>query len=282
MSTRTLRVGISPCPNDTFTFHGLITGAVRARGIELDIDFADVEALNARLARGEYDAAKASFSAALHLSDELVVLRAGSALGFGVGPLLLARAGAPPLAAARILCPGERTTAHLLFQLFHRGEGRVEQTVFSQILPALERAEADYGVCIHEGRFTYARHGLVEVEDLGATWERRTGAPLPLGGILARKDLGTPIQQALDDAIRASLDHARAHPDAALDTMRAHAQELDDDVIRAHVDLYVNAWTRDLGADGVAALEALSRAARAAGLLPDQRPALDVLAARAP
>lgn len=282
MIPRRLRIGISPCPNDTFAFHGLLTGAVRARGLDLEIDFADVEALNARLAAGQYDAAKASFSAALHMAHEFVVLRSGSALGFGVGPLLLARADAPPLAGARVLCPGARTTAHLLYQLFHRDEGRVEQTVFSRILPGLERGEADYGVCIHEGRFTYARHGLQCVEDLGATWERHTGAPLPLGGIVARPSLGPEILRALDDAIRASLDHAVAHRDDALVTMRAHAQELDDDVIQAHVELYVNAWTRDLGAEGTAALAALSRAARAAGLLSDQRPELVVLPARAP
>ncbi len=282
MSTRPLRIGISPCPNDTFAFHGLIRGAVRLRGLELEIDFADVEELNARLAAGQYDAAKASFSAALHMGDELVVLRSGSALGFGVGPLLVARAGAPPLDGARVLCPGARTTAHLLYQLFHRGQGHVEQTVFSRILPALERGEADYGVCIHEGRFTYARHGLVSVEDLGATWERRVGCPLPLGGIVARKSLGTDVLHALDDAIRDSLDHARAHPVDALALMREHAVELDAASIWQHVELYVNAWTRDLGADGAAALAQLARSARAAGLLPDQCPELGVLAARAP
>jgi len=277
-----LRIGISPCPNDTFTFHALVTGAVRARGLELEFDFADVQELNARLAAGQYDAAKASFSAALHMARELVVLRSGSALGFGVGPLLLARPGAPPLDAAHVLCPGARTTAHLLYQIFHRGQGRVEQTVFSRILPALEQGEADYGVCIHEGRFTYARHGLVSVEDLGQTWERSVGCPLPLGGIVARRSLGEGALHALDDAIGESLDHARAHPDDTLAFMREHAQELDERSIWQHVELYVNAWTRDLGPDGSAALAQLARSARAAGLLSDQCPELGVLAARAP
>ncbi|MCY2958634.1 MAG: 1,4-dihydroxy-6-naphthoate synthase [Planctomycetota bacterium] len=288
MSGRRVRLGISPCPNDTFAFHGLLTGAVRPSGFELQIELADIEALNRRFEAGHTDASKASFAAALGWGASSVVLRAGSALGFGVGPLLLARKGAAPLRdsagrdAPRVLCPGERTTAHLLYRLFHAGEGRIEQTVFSDILPALERGDADYGVCIHEGRFTYARHGLVLVEDLGATWERRMDAPLPLGGIVARRELGPEVLASLDAAIRASLDLARAEPGAALATMRAHAQELDDDVIRAHVDLYVNAWTRDLGASGLRALSALARAARSAGLVADHLPALEVAPEGAP
>jgi len=288
VNARRVRLGISPCPNDTFAFHGLLSGAIQPRGFELAIELADIEALNRGYEAGRYDASKASFAAALSWSATSVVLRAGSALGFGVGPLLLARPGAPPLAARAgdaaplVLCPGERTTAHLLYRLFHAGAGRVEQALFSEILPALERGDADYGVCIHEGRFTYERHGLVLVEDLGSTWEQRMDAPLPLGGILARRDLGPEIVAGLDGAIRASLDLARAEPEAALATMRAHAQELDDDVIRAHVALYVNEWTRDLGATGTRALAALSRAARAAGLVADHLPELEIAPAGAP
>lgn len=279
MSARRVRLGISPCPNDTFAFHGLLTGAVRPRGFELAIELDDIEALNRGYADGRFDASKASFAAALGWGAESVVLRAGSALGFGVGPLLLARPGAPPLGpASRVVCPGERTTAHLLLRLLHPEARRVEHVVFSDVMPALAAGRADHGVCIHEGRFTYARHGLRLVEDLGATWERTTGGPLPLGGIVARRALGDEVLRELDDAIRASLALAHAEPDAALATMRAHAQELDDDVIRAHVALYVNAWTTDLGADGAAAIAALSRAARAAGLVADHLPALGVFA----
>ncbi len=271
-----LSVGISPCPNDTFAFHGLLTGAVAVEGFDLDLCLEDIETLNTALLSGAYDAAKASFAAALHLADSTVVLRAGSALGFGVGPLLLARPGAPPLAGARVLSPGRWTTAQLLYRLFHPDEGRVEHCVFSDVIPALARGDADYGLCIHEGRFTFAAHGLVCIEDLGTTWEQRTRAPLPLGGILARRRLGPRAIAALDGAIRASLEHARAHPADALATMRAHAQELGDDVLRAHVDLYVNAWTHDLGDDGRRALEALSAAAARANLVPPHLPALTV------
>ena len=277
MSARTLRLGISPCPNDTFAFHGLLTGAVRPRGFDLRIEFDDVQTLNARLARGELDASKASFFAALRLAADTRVLRAGSALGFGVGPLLLSRVGAPPLAHASVLVPGEATTAHLLFRAFHPGEGNVEHVIFRDVIPRLERGEADYGVCIHEGRFTYERHGLTKVEDLGATWERATGSPLPLGGILARRGVSLEDARAIDDAIRASLVHARSDPRGALRTMRTHAAELDDDVIRAHVDLYVNERTIDLGDEGVRALRTFEALARRASLVEPTVPPLSIL-----
>jgi 1,4-dihydroxy-6-naphthoate synthase len=270
-------IGISPCPNDTFVFHALLSGAIAPRGFELAIEMHDVQALNEKLAARALDASKASFAAALGMAREVVVLRAGSALGFGVGPLLLARENAPPLARARVLCPGAATTAHLLYRLFHPDEGRVEQVVFSEIMPALEAGRADYGVCIHEGRFTYGRHGLVRVEDLGETWERATRRPLPLGGIVARKDLGPAVLRELDDAIRASLDFARAHPREAFAAAREHAQELDEDVLRAHVELYVNDWTRDLGPEGDAALTELSRRAAESGFLSAGSPPLTVL-----
>jgi len=280
--TRALRVGISPCPNDTFAFHGLLTRRVDALGLELEIVLADVEELNRRFARGELDAAKCSFHAALELAGAAVVLRSGSALGFGVGPLVLAReAGHPITPDARILCPGAGTTAHLLFRAFHPAARRIEQAVFSEILPRVARGEADFGVCIHEARFTYARHGLAIAEDLGRTWEEATEGPLPLGGILARKDLGADVQDRLSRAIRASIEYGLAHRAEAFDTMRAHAQELDDDVIGRHVDLYVNERTIDLGLAGERALAQLREFAVAAGLLPSDAPALEVLGAGA-
>jgi len=280
VNERRVRLGISPCPNDTFAFHGLLTGAVRPRGFEIALELHDIQALNDGFAAGRYDAAKVSFAAALAWGDTSVVLHAGSALGFGVGPLLLARRGAPALNVGsgdiRVLCPGEHTTAHLLYRLFHGDVGRVEHVVFSEILGTLERGEADYGVCIHEGRFTYASHGLTLVEDLGATWESRMHVPLPLGGIVAQKSLGGSVIVELEAAIRASLDLARAEPDAALATMRRHARELDEAVIRAHVDLYVNEWTRDLGPVGTNALRVLSHAAREAGFVARHLPELTV------
>jgi 1,4-dihydroxy-6-naphthoate synthase len=280
VSPPNLLIGISSCPNDTFVFHALLCGAVRTRGFDLEIHMHDVQTLNEMLVAGELDASKVSFAAALRATRDTVVLRSGAALGFGVGPLLLKRPGAPPLRDARVLCPGEATTAFLLYSLFHPGEGRVEQTVFSDILPALAHGRADYGVCIHEGRFTFERYGLVRVEDLGTTWEERTKSPLPLGGIVARSRLGPKTLRELDDAVRASFDYARKRPREALATAHEHALEMDEDVLRAHIDLYVNAWTRDLGDEGERALVELSRRARESGLLGPDEPPIRVLAAR--
>ncbi len=162
-----------------------------------------------------------------------------------------------------MLCPGERTSASLLYRLFHRGEGRLEQALFSSILPALAAREADFGVCIHEGRFTYAGMGLTLVEDLGARWEEREGLPLPLGGIALRERLAPELGAALEQAIVRSIDYARAHPDEALATMRRHAQENSDEVLWKHVELYVNEWTRDLGPDGVRAVARMRELAAA-------------------
>lgn len=268
--TDRLAVGISTCPNDTFAFHGLLTGAVRPDGFDVDLALGDVEEWNARLDDGSIDVAKGSFSLAVERSCDFVVLGAGSALGFGVGPVLLARPDAPPLdERARVLAPGRRTTANLLLRLLHPELPPAGQVVFSDIMPALASGDADYGVCIHEGRFTYEAAGLVLAEDLGASWERRARSPLPLGGILARRAVGDARIAALSSAVRRSIDHARAHPRDALATMREYAQEQSDDVLWKHVELYVNDWTRALGAGGGAALAALSRAAREAGLVSD-------------
>ena len=167
--------------------------------------------------------------------------------------------------------------AHLLYRLFHAGEGSVEQVPFSTILPALARGEADFGVCIHEGRFTWQRYGLEFVQDVGAAWERHANSPLPLGGIVARKRLGRARLLALDRAVRASLDYARSHPDDAFRTMREHAQELEDEALWKHVELYVNAWTRDLGTEGREALRRIASCARVSGWIREDATGLEVL-----
>jgi 1,4-dihydroxy-6-naphthoate synthase len=277
--SRPIRLGISTCPNDTFAFHGLLTRAVDRRGLEFDIELLDIEALNARMLRGDFDVCKVSFAAALAMADDVVVLPSGSALGFGVGPLLLAgRGDTRPTDARQItLCPGRHTTAALLFGLFHAGTTRVEQVVFSAIMPRLAAGTADFGVCIHEGRFTWEEHGLHLVEDLGARWEAETSSPLPLGGIVASRRLPADVIASVQGVIRASLECALADRAAALPTMRAHAQEFADDVLERHVELYVNDWTLDLGTLGRRALDEL--AARAAGVGLGAGGRLEVLAA---
>ncbi len=281
--TQSIHLGISTCPNDTFAFHAILERKIDLRDLDFHVELQDVEQLNERLLAGEFDVCKASFHAALLLTDEMGVLPSGSALGYGVGPLLLAarpesrKRDAGQSKRARVLCPGPHTTATLLYQLFHPSEGRIEHTVFSEIMPALQRGAADFGVCIHEGRFTYEQHGLALVEDLGTVWEESTGTPLPLGGILARWRLGSDVLDRVQAVVRDSIRYGIEHRQETLATMRRYAQELDDDVIFAHVDLYVNDWTLDLGAQGRAALAQLNELAQRAGLLPAGRAPLKVV-----
>jgi 1,4-dihydroxy-6-naphthoate synthase len=266
--SRTIRLGISTCPNDTFAFHGLLTRAVDWRGLQFEVELLDIEQLNERLLGDGFDVGKTSFHAALHLADDHVVLPSGSALGFGVGPLLLSAVpeSRPESAAQLTLCPGRHTTAALLFALFHPHTTRVEHVVFSQIMPRLEAGEADFGVCIHEGRFTWEQRGLGLVEDLGTRWERETGCPLPLGGIVASSRLPVETIATVQQVIHDSLQFALADRQAALPTMRRYAQEFDDQVLMQHVDLYVNDWTLDLGVEGARALDELSTRAASIGL----------------
>ena len=265
--SRVIRLGISTCPNDTFAFHGLLSREVDWRGLDFEVELLDIEQLNTRMLRGEFDACKVSFAAALGMAREVVVLPSGSALGFGVGPLLLAtEAETQPAAATQLtLCPGAQTTAALLFDLFHPRSTRIEQELFSEIMPRLVARTADFGVCIHEGRFTWEAHGLHLVEDLGSRWEAETGCPLPLGGIVASRRLPAEVTAAVQRVIHDSLALALADPAAALPTMRRHAQEFDDRVLMQHVDLYVNDWTVDLGDTGRRSLDELSDRAAAAG-----------------
>jgi 1,4-dihydroxy-6-naphthoate synthase len=165
------------------------------------------------------------------------------------------------------LCPGGLTTATLLFEIFHAGTTRIEQCLFSEIMPRLSRGEADFGVCIHEGRFTWQHHGLAQVEDLGERWESLTGLPLPLGGLVVRRGLSNEVASRVQSVIRDSIEFALDRPQSALPTMRRHAQELDDGVLMKHVELYVNQWTRELSDVGRESLDRLSDLARQVGLV---------------
>ena len=255
-----------------------MTKAVDWRGLEFHVELIDIQQLNDRLFAGEFDVAKASFHAALLLAGETVVLPSGSALGFGVGPLLLsAEPGLVPRSPEQLtLCPGRHTTASLLFSLFHPGTTRVEHVVFSDIMSALQRRDADFGVCIHEGRFTWQQHGLGLVEDLGTRWEEATKCPLPLGGMIARQRLPVSTIATIQAVIRDSLDYALTNRSATFPTMRQYAQEFDDDVLMKHVELYVNKWTFDLGETGQQALDQLFSRARAVGLVSDAAERLQV------
>ena len=274
--TQTIQLGISTCPNDTFAFHGLMEQLVDWRGLHFEIELLDIQELNNRLFTQTFDVAKASFHTAILLGEHYVVLPSGSALGFGVGPLLLASAPntSPSSRSQRVLCPGIHTTATLLYELFYQDVAEVQHVVFSQIMPQLQQNDADFGVCIHEGRFTWEAAGLFLVEDLGTRWECETATPLPLGGILGRRTLGNNVLAAVQCVIRESLLYGLAHPEETLPTMRHHAQEFDDDVLMKHVELYVNDWTVDLGGVGREAIQEFAK--RAGRGIIDQAGRLEV------
>jgi len=247
---------ISPCPNDTFIFHALVHGLV-ADAPAVEVTYADVDVTNTLAEQADLDLVKVSVAALPWLLDRYELLPCGGALGRGCGPLVLAREPLPSLAGRSVAIPGERTTANLLMRQWSAGAppSRVDVLPFAEIMPAVAAGRYDAGLVIHEARFTYRRHGLVCVTDLGEWWERETGLPIPLGAIIARKGAVDPEQAA--GWIRASLRHAIANPGAPMDYVLAHAQELEFDVVQQHIALYVNEFSLDLGADGRRAIEAL-------------------------
>lgn len=264
-----IRFAISTCPNDTFAFHAFLHRLVDWRGLDFEIELLDIQTLNERLLAGSLDVAKTSFHAAIHLADRYGVFDSGSALGFGVGPLLLAaNPGTAPSTPEQItLCPGKDTTAALLYQLFYPSLTQVQHVVFSDIMPRLKNKSADFGVCIHEGRFTWEQEGLSLVEDLGTRWEKETDCPLPLGGIIGAWSLGEEVLRKVQSIIHESIQFALKHPEAALPTMRRYAQEFDDSVLMKHVELYVNQWTVSLGDEGQKALDELIHRASSIGIV---------------
>jgi 1,4-dihydroxy-6-naphthoate synthase len=273
---RTLQFGFSPCPNDTFAFYGAVHGRSAAAGVHLDPVLADIETLNRRAVEQReppLPLTKLSLPALAQVSDRYSVLPAGAALGFGCGPLVVRRGeddGLRTLQDLRgrtVAIPGLHTTAHLLLGLFGPAELRCVVARFEQVLPMVARGECDAGLVIHEGRFTYAQHGLVALADLGQAWEGATRLPLPLGVIAAQRELDLATVRACGAALRASVEFARAHPDRPHDFVRRHAQELDPAVQEQHIRLYVNDFTQDLGEAGRAAIDALLARGRAAGLL---------------
>jgi 1,4-dihydroxy-6-naphthoate synthase len=275
-----LGLGFSTCPNDTFMFHALVKGLVAHHGTSFSVYMDDIEALNRR-ALGESSAprlamSKVSASTVPFVNDDYVVLRAGAALGRGVGPLVVCRADAPltslaDLAGKRVAVPGLRTTAYLLLSLFAPSNLEVTPMRFEQVMPRVASGEFDAGLIIHESRFTYPSHGLRALADVGQLWEQSTELPLPLGVIVARRELGAERLSALESALRDSVRHAFAHPEDSRSYIREHAQELSEDVCAQHIALYVNPFSVDIGEQGALALETLLARGEAVGLLPRLR-----------
>jgi 1,4-dihydroxy-6-naphthoate synthase len=261
----------SPCPNDTYVFAALTNGLLPGAPA-VDVHLADIDELNDAAAHGKFELIKVSYGAVAGLTDRYRVLRAGGAVGRGCGPLLVGRpAATAPLfsevASKRIAIPGERTTAFLLLQLaLGRRPGHTQQMRFDAIVGAVSNGQCDAGLIIHESRFTYRDAGLIAIADLGEWWENMTLLPIPLGAILVRRDVDAAAAAAVGDAIRNSLAFARANEDAIMPYVRQHAFEMSDDVMRSHIDLYVNEFTVDLGESGIEAVRALLARAADAGI----------------
>ena len=266
-----LTLAYSPCPNDPFIFTPWVEGHLAGAPPVVE-RFEDIDTLNRIALAGEADVVKISFHAYGHLRERYSLLRSGGALGRGCGPLVVARApfAESELAGKTVAIPGKLTTAALLVRLFAPalGESNITVMPFDDIMPAVCRGQVDAGVIIHESRFTYQRHGLTQIVDLGEWWERTTAHAIPLGGIAMRRDLGEELIRRTEQALTASVDYAFAHPESVWPTIRRHAQEMEDEVMRQHIALYVNDFTRDYGVEGEAAIRYLLETAESLGIVP--------------
>ena len=285
-----LTLGFSPCPNDTFIFDALIHHKVDTEGLDFEVYYEDVETLNQKAFRGELDITKLSYHAYAYAVEEYVLLNAGSALGFGVGPLLICKN--PELARQlsvirqtsatgngltnlksqisnlRVGIPGKYTTANFLLDLAFPGLGEKQEMMFSHIEQALLDGNIDLGLIIHENRFTYESKGLHKVADLGDYWEKTTHSPIPLGGIVAKRELSEETKHKIDKIIRRSVEFAFANPRSGIDFIRSHAQEMSDAVMYKHIELYVNRFSLSLGDEGRAAIHTLFDRAWALDVTP--------------
>lgn len=251
-----LSIGFSPCPNDTFIFDALINKKIDTEGIEFEAILEDVETLNQWALEGKLDITKLSFPAFFKSKDKYVLLNAGSALGKGVGPLLVKRAGREisNIEEHRILIPGVNTTANLLLSYAYPGAKNKRPMLFSEIEDLVMSGMADLGVIIHENRFTYQQKGLEKVADLGEIWEQKMNVPIPLGGIAIKRTADKSTAFLVDQLIRQSLEYAFANYPAIADYVKCYAQTMSEEVMRKHIDLYVNNYSLNLGAEGKKAI----------------------------
>ncbi len=263
-----ISIGYSPCPNDTFIFYALTHKKLKTE-LEFSEILVDVEGLNKRALKRELDVTKASFYAFGFLRENYCLLHSGSALGRGCGPLIVAKnpLRISELASSRVAIPGRMTTAYLLLQLFAPGIKCIVEMPFDRIMNAVSLGTVDAGLVIHEGRFTYPNYNLVKLVDLGEWWEEETGLPIPLGGILARRELGAHMIRKIDDLVKKSVEYAFRNRAQTKEYIRSNAQELDDVVIEQHIQLYVNDYTLDIG-DGIVAIEKLLETAEELNLIP--------------
>jgi len=252
-------LGFSPCPNDTFIFDALVHHKIDTEGLTFEPVLLDVEALNRKAFATELDVTKLSFHAYAFVQQEYILLDSGSALGNRCGPMVIASEPFEPhkLSTKIIAIPGKYTTANFLLNYYLQTlpnykpqTGRHIAMLFSDIMPAVQKGKVDAGVIIHENRFTYMQYNLHKIIDLGDFWEENTTYPIPLGGIVAKRNLPKEILQTLNRVLKRSIEYAFAHPQSSAQYVQAHAQEMDKTVIQQHIDLYVNQYSMDIGEQG--------------------------------
>jgi len=271
---KTLSLGYSPCPNDTFIFYALIHGKVDTKNLQFKEILLDVETLNQKALHTELDLSKVSYHAFGHLHKKYCLLKAGGALGGGCGPLVIAKNEytMDELKGKRIAIPGKLTTACLLLQLFDSAfslqPSALSVMPFNKIMDAVKNNEADAGLIIHESRFVYPSYGLKQIIDLGEWWEKETALPVPLGGIIAKRSLGDGLNKKTNKIIKKSIEYAFSNRTEPLDYIKKHSQELSEDVINQHINLYVNNYSIDVGQDGEKAVNELLSRAEDAGIIP--------------
>lgn len=276
-----LSLGFSPCPNDTFIFDAMIHHKIDTEGLSFEVSYEDVETLNQKAFRSDLDITKLSYHAYAYLTDNYVLLHSGSALGFGVGPLLICnepsylKEGIENLTSRigglKVGIPGKYTTANFLLSLaFPEAENTIEMK-FSDIEPALLNNRIDLGVIIHENRFTYKDKGLLKVIDLGEYWEKLTSCPIPLGGIMIKRGLDDHIKQKVNRIVQRSVMFAIKNPLSGLEFIRSHAQEMSTEVLYKHIELYVNKYSVDLGEEGRKAVNIFFGEALKIGIIPDTK-----------
>ncbi|RYY32366.1 MAG: 1,4-dihydroxy-6-naphthoate synthase [Sphingobacteriaceae bacterium] len=270
-----LTLGFSPCPNDTFIFDALIHHKIDTEGLEFEVFYDDVETLNQKAFRGELDITKLSYHAFAYVADKYVLLDAGSALGFGVGPLLISNVDISiselekNAAQYTIGIPGKYTTANFLLGLAFPNATNKQVLVFNEIEDALLQDKINIGLIIHENRFTYQDKGLKKIIDLGDYWEKKTGCPIPLGGIVANRNLPVAVQHKVNRVLKKSVEFAFANPKSGLEFIRLHAQEMSEEVMYKHIELYVNKYSVDLGTEGKKAVKLLFDTAREKEIIPE-------------
>ncbi|MCK9305525.1 MAG: 1,4-dihydroxy-6-naphthoate synthase [Bacteroidales bacterium] len=253
-----IKLAYSPCPNDTFAFHAMVHNLVDTEGIEFKTELADVELLNQRAQDGIYDMCKLSYHAYFHLCDKYVMLKAGSALGYNNGPLLVARESFTGLTPdSKIAIPGRMTTAALLLSIAYPQLQKREPVLFSQIASRVLSGEFDAGVLIHEGRFTYEKDGLKLICDLGNFWHTHSGTAVPLGGIAVSRNFNKEIRKKINRILKKSIEFAFTHPDISDEYVTLNAQIADREIQKKHINLYVNKFSLDIGSEGKKAVYSL-------------------------